>query len=153
MAQNIDLKLRTVDELGETYDISFANGDFELVDNFDTAIDMSLFCERRADRSEVPTPERRRGWWGNELSRVAGFQIGSKLWLLAQARRTQETLNKAISYAQESLQWLIEDNLAEQVVVTGEYLDDVGIRLYITIYRSQSIVESRYYDLWTETKK
>ena len=94
------------DERGN-FDIGIdpATGDFFLTDGFDTAITMSLFCERRADASEVPTAELRRGWWGNEVG-PEGFEIGSKLWLTYQSRKTQATLNLVVDYARSGAHYL-----------------------------------------------
>lgn len=152
MDKDIDLKLARKKELGNLYDISFANGDFEMVNNFDTSLQMSIYCERRADPSEVPTPELRRGWWGNELSDNMGFQIGSKIWLLAQARLTQDTLNKVITYTQEALEWYVEDGLLMKIEVSAEFLEDIGIRLFIKLYRSPNQVETKFFDLWNNTE-
>ena len=77
-------------------------GDFLLASGFDTGLTMSLFCERRPDASEVPTAELRRGWGGNEVG-PEGFEIGSKLWLTYQSRKTQATLNLVIDYARTAL--------------------------------------------------
>lgn len=134
------------------YDMSFTGGDFTLTDGFDTALLMSLFCERRASESEIPAPELRRGWWGNLLSDFIRFEIGSKLWLLAQARATENTLNDAINYTQQCLEWFIEDGHLDDIEVTGS-LDNDAIKLNIKLMRDQDIVLSDSYDLWDLTGK
>lgn len=134
------------------YDISFTNGDFTLTDGFDTSLIMSLFCERRAAASEVPAPELRRGWWGNLLNEVIGFEIGSKLWLLYQERNTQDVLNNAINYVQECLQWFIDDDYLDNVNVTGERKEE-SISINIELLRNQNIVYSKSFDLWQLTGK
>ena len=125
-------------------------GDFLLTRGFDTAITMSLFCERRADTSEVPTAELRRGWWGNTIG-PEGFEIGSKLWLLDQARQTQATLNKAVDYAREALQWLVDDGHLVSIDVSAAFSTN-GITLNITLNRSNSATETRSYELWENTE-
>ena len=47
------------------YDINFENGDLSKTDGFETALLMTFLCERRASDSEIPSPKRQRGWWGN----------------------------------------------------------------------------------------
>ena len=54
------------DETG-IYDIAFENGDFQLVNSFDTSLIISLFADARATASQVPQSQLRRGWWGNRL--------------------------------------------------------------------------------------
>lgn len=142
----IDLKLAKDDDTG-LQDVSLTNGDFTYVDSFDTSITVSLLGDERADKSEVPTAEFRRGWWGNQFNDDITFQLGSKLWLLKQARKTQATLNLAINAAQNALQWLVTDGHAENVRVAGEFTTN-GIGLTITIERDQARTETKYYDLW-----
>lgn len=150
MSNGIDLAL-TQDGRGN-FDIGInpLTGDFLLTDGFDTALVMSLFCERRADASEVPTAELRHGWWGNTVG-PEGFEIGSKLWLLDQARKTQATLNKAIDYARDSLQWLVTDGHLVSVDVSAEFTVR-GITLNIKLNRSNSATETRSYELWENTE-
>lgn len=143
----VDLRLSK--EKNKPYDIGLkANGDLDTVDSFDTSLAVSLFAERRADSSEVPAAERRRGWWGNETNNDPTFEIGSKLWIvMAQSRRTSFNLKRAISYAREALQWLIDGGFLRDVRVDGEFTDE-GIRLKIDLIRDQNVVDTRYYDLW-----
>lgn len=143
----IDLDVQPRYDNNQIFDIAFNDeGDFLMTDSFDTAIKMSFFGEVRADRSEAPSPERRRGWWGNTVNDDA-YEFGSKLWLLDQVRSTQDTLNKAINYTQLGFQWFVNDNLLSNINVTGELLPD-NVRIQITLVRSNSIVETRYFDLW-----
>lgn len=151
MAQNIDLALAK-DTQG-TFDISFgANGDFTLVDGFDTSIQMSILCERRADPSEVPDAIRRRGWIGNVLSDTPGFEIGSKLWLYEQSRLTNDTLNGVKDAAIQATQWLIDDSLAKNIEASIAGSTGAGkIDLKMTIEFSSGQVEQRFFDLWENT--
>ncbi|MDX2094369.1 MAG: phage GP46 family protein [Alphaproteobacteria bacterium] len=80
-----------------------------------TAVLISLLTERRAEPDDrLPTPARadrlippdRKGWAGDGFD---GRRIGSRLWLLQREKQTPETLRRAISYAREALQWLIDD--------------------------------------------
>jgi phage gp46-like protein len=151
MAQNIDLALAK-DTQG-TFDISFAsNGDFTLVDGFDTSIQMSILCERRADPSEVPDAIRRRGWVGNVLADTPGFEIGSKLWLYEQSRLTNDTLNGVKDAAIQATQWLIDDDLAKNIEASIVGSTGAGkIDLKMTIEFSSGQVEQRFFELWENT--
>ncbi len=143
----IDIAL---EQSNEIFDIAIDpnTGDFQLVDGFETALTMSLFCERRADASEIPTAELRRGWWGNEVG-PEGFEIGSKLWLLDQARKIQRTLNDAIDFARDGTQWLIEDDHLVSIDISSEF--NSGLNLNLILNRSNSATESKSYELWENT--
>ena len=146
----IDIDVISDDRGGFDISIDPATGDLALTAGFDTSLKMSLFEERRANREEMVPSERRRGWWAAEISDPEGFEIGSKLWLLDQARLTQETLNKAIDYARQALEWMVLDNHVESVEVTGE-LQPATIILTINLLRDGSRVDSFSFDIWRET--
>ena len=132
------------------YDFSLdASGDILTEDFFDTAILMSLFCERRAIASEMPASHLRRGWIGNEST--PGFEIGSKVWLYEQARLTRATLNGINSVIKESLQWMIDDNIALEVTVSSTLSRNNSIAVEVTITRPNSKVEKRHFELWENT--
>jgi len=128
------------------YDISLdADGDIATQDSFDTALLMSLFCERRALPSEVTTPNLRRGWIGND-----GFEIGSKLWLYEQARINRDTMNGVNTSANNGFKWLVDDKLLASVSATSTVTQS-ALSLTVELKRFNSTVEYRYYDLWSNT--
>jgi len=99
-----------------------------------TAILISLFSDRRADDDELsPEDTSKRGWWGDLFPDVEGDLIGSKLWLLRREKRTQENLNRAEEFAVESLTWMVEDGVADDVVADASYDDNGTMILAITI--------------------
>lgn len=151
-AESVDIALFQ-DKTTGLYDISFTDGDFTLVDNFDTSITVSLMTDARANSTQEPRAELRRGWWGNQFSdSFPDYEIGSQLWLLTQSRKVQATLNSAIDFAKSALSWLVSDNHAKAVNVTGK-IDDDGITIGINIDRGASTTETKYYDLWNNTGK
>ena len=101
------------------YDKVVENGRLKSTQSFESALQASLFWDRRADSSEVSDPQRRRGWFGNQFDPVPERELGSKLWLLEQARVNLETLLKAKLYTKESLEWFIEDGHATKIQVDG----------------------------------
>lgn len=151
MQTGIDLKLARKVTLGGLYDLSITNGELDLIDNFDTSLQMSVYAERRADASEILPAYQRRGWWGNETSNLLDFQIGSKIWVLSQARLDQTVLNKIVNYAQEALQWLIDGGYLSKVEVSAAQINEKSIRLAIQLFRSPDQIESRFFDLWDNT--
>lgn len=133
------------------YDISFdTDGDFLLTEGFETAILMSMFCERRASASEVPNIESRRGWWGNKVGNIDNYEIGSKLWLLVQSRRDTNALNLIKSYITDGFQWMLEDNYIDSLKVDSMFIVD-GISVNITMTRLNNIVFSNAYEIWNNT--
>ena len=146
----IDIAVRQDTTTGKFY-TELSGGDFVTNNNFDTSLTISLFGDKRAAVSEVSTVQNRRGWWGNVFNTDdIEFQLGSKLWLLNQERATPATLNKAISYAREALQWLVDDGHAQRIDVSG-ILSQNNIQLSVTIFRDSGVTETKYYDLWDNT--
>lgn len=145
MTQLIDIKLIEDDE--GVFDIDLdENGDLLADNGFGTPLRLSIFGRRRATEGEVPEPQYRGGWIGNLLSDVPGFEAGSKLWLLQQARLTSETLNDAKSHIENGLEWLVEDGLAKSVEVSVG-VSNGTITALVTIDG-----EPFYFDLWNQTE-
>ncbi len=131
------------------YDMQIdTNGDIKTADFFDTAILMSLFCERRAEPSEVPESHRRRGWVGNESTPT--FEIGSKLWLYSQERATRTVLRGIETVVLNGLQWLIDDGYALDITTIAALASGL-VTLNVVIKRPDSIVDNRFYKLWGNT--
>ena len=144
---NIDIKL--IADSNGIYDIGIdSDGDLTKDDSFDTSIIVSLFTDARADESEQSIPERRRGWWGDLFE---AEPIGSKLWLLDQAKRTQSKLNSAKGYAQDSLSWLVSDNYAKSINITSNFIEN-GLNLDIIFERFNSQKENGTFNLWEESE-
>lgn len=148
--QKIDIAFRKDSE--DIYDIDIGDdGDLAACYGFETALQMSLLCERRADASEVPEALRRRGWLGNEVSDVVGFEIGSKIWLYEQARLTNEILSGIKKAAIDCTDWLIEDSLLVNISATIAVKDSVSADLKMALEASNGKVEQRYFSLWELT--
>lgn len=132
-------------------DISIAeNGDIATTDGFDTAILMSIFVDARADISEVPIPENRRGWWGDLVSDIPDESTGSKIWLYYQARLTTIIANKLEDELYNCLLWFVKDNYLESITTSVSIIDDAVV-LNFGLKRNNSETESRSYTLWQNT--
>lgn len=107
---------------------------------------MSIFAERRASSSEVPDSRRRRGWIGNE-SNLDGFEIGSKVWLFEQARLNRDTLNGITTAAVDGLEWFLDRGFMVNLAI-DTVLVDGQVTLQIDIFRPNSKVDRRFFDLW-----
>lgn len=112
---------------------SLSAGDLANDEGLKAAVLYSLFTDKRAEADdEIPDAiDDRRGYWGDS---VLDESEGSHLWLLTREKQTQQTLNRAESYAREALQWLIEDGHATRVEVVGEWLRLSVLALQVTIW-------------------
>lgn len=145
MTTDVTIKQRD----GGFYDIAFtAGGDIETSQSLDTAILMSILAEVRAEPSEMPESHRRRGWIGNESTE--GIEMGSKMWLFEQARVTGSNLSELSVIINNSLRWMIEDNIAIDTAANAFFRSNV-VQVEITIVRASSTVERRFFELWNAT--
>lgn len=140
-----DIKLEWSSAANEA-DVSIESNDLATDACLRTAVLISLFTDRRADDGDVlPYGETdRRGWWADAFPEVEGDRIGSRLWMLARSKATQDTLSRAEEYAAEALQWLVEDGAAEKVeaVATLHHAGTLGLE--ISIYRPQQKEPTRF---------
>jgi phage gp46-like protein len=134
------------------YDLHFdSDGDFAKTKGFNTALKMSLLLDARAAASQVADPVKRRGFWGNFMLGFANYELGSLLWLLDQARATQVTLNNAITFTRNALNWLIEDGHLDKINVAADYSSNNTLAVRIDLIRSKNIVQSFGYQIWENT--
>lgn len=103
----------------QAFDFAVENGALAAGSDLRTAIILSLFCDRRAETDDVlPDPSgSRRGWWGDALM---PRPLGSRLWLLSREKQIQDVVNRAQEYAAESLKWLLDDLILDELVVSAE---------------------------------
>jgi phage gp46-like protein len=131
-------------------DLVLDQSDLQCDDGLETAILISLFTDHYVSSSELPAEElSQRGWWGDSVSFIPDDTIGSKLWLLQREKITAETLQRAKSYAEQALQWLIDDNIVKslEVSVTRSRIDALWIEI-ILIRPSGERLSLRYENIW-----
>jgi phage gp46-like protein len=117
-------------------DLSVVANDLAHEDGLRTAVMLSLFLDRIAESSDqLPSGSGRRGWWADGFSEVAGDRIGSRLWLLGRAKRTDDLLRLVEEYAKEALDWLVEDGVASSVAVTASFPRKGMVGMEVTIAR------------------
>jgi len=143
-----DVELRP-DSTG-IYDVAIANGDLVADVGLETSLIVSIFSDARADESQIPQPESRRGWIGDLVAPVPGYQYGSLLWLLEQARLTQETLAQTENNTRAALNWMIEDGLAQSVDAISSRQDG-SLILDVTVISPDGSVVRKAFDLWRKT--
>jgi phage gp46-like protein len=127
-------------------DIVIENGDLRPDRGIRTAALFSLFSDARATDEEIPTGDDPRGWWAEDASQP----WGSKLWLLARAKRTVETLELARGYARAAFDWAVAAGLCERVDVTTQYGSSGELEITIRPQRGSS---RRWQHLWTGEKE
>lgn len=132
------------------YDIEIDGFDFASAEGFESAIPTSFFTDARASAVQVQEAINRRGWIGNILFADIGRELGGLLWLLEQARITDDTLNFAKTYCQDSLQWMIDDGLARSIRVSIERNGTRGITILTDVVSIENTVK-RYVTLWRST--
>ena len=118
-------------------DWTLAIGDVQTGQDLETACLTSLFTDRLATPDFTPTDGTtdRRGWWADPYN---DQPLGSNLWQLDRAKKTRDTLGLARRYAQDALQWLIDDGVAASVIVDTRWLGPpvgstmLGIAIAIT---------------------
>lgn len=128
------------------FDISFdSEGDIKTNDFLDTSLIRTIHGQRRASASEIPIPEMRRGWIGNVTRE---FEDGSKVWLYEQARLTRKTINGIRDELNVALSWLLEFDAALSYDVEVKIDNTLSMTASISIQRSSSKVENRFYKLF-----
>lgn len=128
-----DIGLFLVDEC---VNLIIENDDVKSDEGLETAVLISLFTDQHVELDEVPFGETsQRGWWGDLFPDIERDEIGSKLWTLGRSKTTLPTRNKIIELAEQSLQWLIEDGVASEVIVNAEIIARDRIDLSVEIIR------------------
>lgn len=148
-----DIKLQLTNDF-DTGDLIYNKGvsDLEREEGLGTAVLISLFTDRRAEKDDpVDDINDRRGWWADQTTEN-NDKIGSKLWLLNRSKTTTENIRKAKIYIEEALQWMIDDGVAAKLIVnTFRFGDPGNDRLGASIQILQAdgeIVAFEYLDLW-----
>lgn len=147
--EQVDLLL--VENSDQYYEIAFtSNGDFLTTEGIDTSLLVSFFTDKRANSNEVSNPYYQRGWWGTLYKDSNEPELGSKIWLLDQSVNTQETLNKGIAYITDAYNWLVQDNYADKIEVSGTS-NFQDIYLTVKIIKDNNVINEQVYNLWKNT--
>lgn len=131
---------------GKTVDITEYQAD-ELVQ----ATLISLFSWRKSNDDDGVNIPNRQGWWGDTFASETNDRIGSRLWLLRREKLTDDVVTRAREYAEESLQWMIDDALASVINVSTDR-ENNRLNMSVEIVRpgdAQSI-QARFQNLWEQ---
>ena len=118
-------------------------------DDLPRAVINSLFCWARArDDDDLPGTSKF-GWWADTFKDEDDASFGSRLWLLQRSSLTNETLALAKDYAEEALQWLIDDGIAASVDVTASRDEQDRLDMIIVVSRpDRKEITARFADVW-----
>ena len=108
-----------------------------------TAVLISLFSDREATTDDV-IPDGTadpRGWWADDDT----VPIGSRLWLIFRSTLTQATLGAAKNYAEQALQWLVDDGVCARFDVYVEWQVRSRLAMRVTIFKSDGTQQSLAY--------
>ena len=131
-------------------DIEMDGYDLRTNKDLESAVIISLFTDRRANDDDTYLSDDRRGWWADTFMIPINYKIGSRLWLLYREKQTTEVLNRAHQYVTESMQWLIDDKIAQAVRVEVEWVSIGVLGIRIEILRPQGTEAFKYDYAWNE---
>lgn len=113
MSMLVDIAVIWVNGSG---DITVDGEDFLLDDSLTSSVIISLFTDCAVEPEDLEKDQQNRGWWGDSYS---DEPWGSKLWLLARSKSTQEVADNAEDYAYEALEWLMNDGFVDSIVINA----------------------------------
>ena len=115
--------------------LNLSNGDIATDSGLRSAVIASIFTDRQAyaDDALPDNSTNRRGSWQDQYLDQVGDKQGSRLWLLNREKQLPSVLTRAETYAQEALQWLVDDAVATSITVTAQWLDSGWLALHIRI--------------------
>jgi phage gp46-like protein len=124
-------------------------GDLQSGNDLQTAVLISLFTDRVASADDIPPDGTTdpRGWWADD----AASPVGSRLWLLARAKQTDDTLQRAYDYIVEALQWLIDDGVVARFGITVEWsaAGTLGARI-VAYEKSGAVIAMNSTHVWSD---
>ena len=118
-----------------------------------TSVIISLFTDRQARPDDIipDGSDDRRGWWADNPTDT---NIGSRLWLLSREKRLESVRVRAIEYARESLQWLIDDRVASSIDIEAAWHGLDRLDLGVIINRTSGKIEAYRFDwVWQQIAK
>ena len=141
-AQRADIDLESLAGTNITVDVQTG---YDLA----TACMLSLMSDRVAD-SDWTTTVDQRGWWADAYRQQP---IGSRIWQLEYVATSNKSdyIVRLQSYCEESLQWLVDDGIAQTISATAYWTDtnQTAIGADITITKNTGVIETYSY-VWNQ---
>lgn len=131
-------------------DIAIDGLDLKVDQDLATAIEMSIFTNKRASKDDLlPYPDvDLQGWWGDTYSQIPGDLIGSKVWTLVREVESTQTALIAKNYVVEALNWLITDNIASSIIVNTEFVRAGILGISVEVFKPNGNQVFRYSYVW-----
>jgi len=112
-----DILIKLLDD--GTYDIEYINGQPSMTDGLESMSIMAVFGE---------------DWWGNDIVRSESEKMQSRFpEVIRRNVVTDKTKNDGTKAIESSLAFLVKENIAKLVTVTGEIISAYGIGWLIEI--------------------
>ena len=145
----IDLKI--TQNTSGSFDISFENGDFKSIDDLESALLMSIYYKQRASEDLVQVPQYRQGHFTDLFNTDTNYQVGSLAWYFSEQRKITEQNTSLLedTIKNDGLQWLIDDNIVDDVSVEAT-ISNSQITLNIAL-KPKNEQNSKYYQLFLHT--
>jgi phage gp46-like protein len=140
-------------------DLAIVDGDIAFGDELESMTLVSLLTNARATPDEYKNASltlftdihdvvKLQGWWGDSYSSVQGNQIGSKLWLLARQKATNNIRILTEEYVKSALQYLIDDGIVATIEPTAVWKDD-QVEMSIQLTKPDGTTEEfRFQFVW-----
>lgn len=135
-------------DIATVWDVANARGDWLMAGpslqaggDLATAVLISVFTDRTASPDDTLSDGSTdpRGWWGDQGQ---DFPIGSKVWLYARAKQTDETLQGVKDAIAESLAWMIADQVCARIEVFTEWTRPSLLGARVTLHRADGTTVS-----------
>lgn len=130
-------------------DIKVENGDIVADNGLATSVLISLFSDARAPSAKMlPAGEAElKGWWGDLDDER---KTGSLLWLINREKTIPEVAARAQEYCINALQWLKDEDIAENYTVEAALVRPFSLQIKIAIERGAAL---GYSYLWDAVKE
>lgn len=144
-----DLKL-TIQDNNIGFDLSVLNADLETGSDLETAVYISIFTWARAKSyDDVPDRNNIYGFFGDKLLDDKTHITGSRLYLLKRRKLNQETINDAVIYVEEALNWMLKDAVVSKIEVIPERKGIDELDMIVRLYRNGGVIlDKRFDNLW-----
>jgi len=114
-------------EIKDFNDTDFDGGDFKHDNSLKSAIEISFFTDARVTK-ENAVQEYRGGWCCDYITDACK---GSKFWRHHKSKLTKETIILIVKDLEDSIQWLIDYNIASEIAVAAAKDKEIADRLNI----------------------
>lgn len=135
-------------------DIELLSGATDLTRDagLETVVTIAVFTNASANDDDIlPDNDDTRGGHFSEI--ILGDKFGSRLWLLRRSNLTQETLNKATEYIEESLdRHIVNEGIAKGHTVTVTKVDKYAkIKIELEALDNQTLLYEYYLNWQRQT--